>query len=160
MIGDYTISPLKDQQFTFVESPKLICKRQWSEEKNCKGQIVVKGYDIKGTLKHDDLLMPNVHVFLYTKSSHPPNIYCNMPYIKNPLKQQHLCYTISNKKGEFSFKTLAQGKYFFKFISYDQKKQMTFNNQQIDFEIYHRGVEIQQNLDVKEFSISGKVIDS
>jgi hypothetical protein len=114
-------------------------------------------------VKHDNYPVSGLHVFLYPSQDvqdYPCDI--KTPFPNHPMagEKEYLCYTMTNNEGKYSFNKVHHGKYHVVIRSYDERKQMKIENDKIDVVVNHQSFSSETNLEISQFTISGKVVDS
>lgn len=103
MPGTFTVRPLAGQLFNFMES-EVRCSLFWKEGKKCSGELVIAGFDVRGSLHNEEEALAHFKVILEALDAHSTVPGCSTDGTL-------VCTATSQLDGSFAFSAVPLGRY-------------------------------------------------
>ncbi|KAG5882400.1 hypothetical protein JTB14_008975 [Gonioctena quinquepunctata] len=127
-----------------------------------KNSLVIKGYDVSGTVKSGEDPVKGASILLFSDENKEVKVEgCSKDTLDNlqiKNKNKILCHVITKDDGSFVFDTLPNGQYHV--TAHFKGQNIYFQPEQIKFTVNHNSLVIQQSFQIIGFSIPGRVLRS
>jgi len=164
--GNYVLMPQDDSQI-FDENHK---EHKFTVNVNSANflerALVIRGYKVSGSIEADHKTLSNVLVFIYSYNSTLVNNYkCENSPVNSLNEFRHddtsaFCATQSGSDGKFSFSNIPYGNFLIKSKYKNQYVSYALDPESLKIDVQHKDYVISKPIEVTNFSIYGRVIDS